>query len=143
MKKILTFTLFAASALSACKSQEEIGELADRVAAVAVEQCLQMEERLTEDTMPRSVKDGDFLASGLEWWCSGFYPGTCWYTYLLSGDERVKDLAIRQTHKLSDLSKVYFNHDIPTLGRQMVKMTSAIASQPLSPKALLAQMPLA
>ena len=112
MKKILTFTLFAASALSACKSQEEIGELADRVAAVAVEQCLQMEERLTEDTMPRSVKNGDFWASGIEWWCSGFYPGSCWYTYLLSGDERVKDLAIRQTHKLSDLKKVYFNHDI-------------------------------
>ena len=112
MKKILTFTLFAASALSACKSQEEICELADRVAAVAVEQCLQMEERLTDDTMPRSVKNGEFFASGLEWWCSGFYPGSCWYTYLLSGDERVKDLAIRQTHKLSDLKKVYFNHDI-------------------------------
>ena len=112
MKKILIFVLFAASMLSACDAQEEIGVLADRVATVAVEQCLQMEERLTEDTMPRSVKNGDFLASGLEWWCSGFYPGTCWYTYLLSADERVKDLAIRQTHKLSDLNKVYFNHDI-------------------------------
>ena len=29
-----------------------------------------------------------------------------------------------------------------TLGRQMVKMTKAIASQPLSPKALWDQMPL-
>lgn len=86
--------------------------MADRVAAVSVEQCLQMDGRLTDETMPRSVKDGEFWASDLAWWCSGFYPGTCWYTYLLSGDEGMKELAIKQTHKLHDLSKVYANHDI-------------------------------
>ena len=112
MNKILKLMLFSASVLSACKAQEEISGLADRVSDISVEQCLQMENRLTEETMPRSVKDGEFWASDLAWWCSGFYPGTCWYTYLLSGDERVKDLAIRQTHKLSDLKKVYFNHDL-------------------------------
>lgn len=99
-------------AISCSPKQESIDALADRVAAVSVEQCLQMDTRLTDDTMPRSVKNGEFFTSGLNWWCSGFYPGTCWYTYLLSGDEGMKELAIKQTHKLHDLSKVYANHDI-------------------------------
>ena len=99
-------------AISCSPRQESIDALADRVAAVSMEQCLQMDGRLTDETMPRSVKDGEFWASDLAWWCSGFYPGTCWYTYLLSGDERMKELAIKQTHKLHDLSKVYANHDI-------------------------------
>ena len=99
-------------AISCSPKQESIDALADRVAAVSVEQCLQMDGRLTDETMPRSVKDGEFWASDLAWWCSGFYPGTCWYTYLLSGDEGMKELAIKQTHKLHDLSKVYANHDI-------------------------------
>lgn len=99
-------------AISCSPKQESIDALADRVAAVSVEQCLQMDGRLTDETMPRSVKNGEFWASDLAWWCSGFYPGTCWYTYLLSGDEGMKELAIKQTHKLHDLSKVYANHDI-------------------------------
>jgi len=112
MNRIFTYILIASVAISSCTRQESISALADRVASVSVEQCLQMENRLTGDTMPRSVKNGEFWASDLAWWCSGFYPGTCWYTYLLSGDERLKELAIRQTHKLHDLSKVYANHDI-------------------------------
>lgn len=112
MTRRLTCILIASVAISSCTRQESISVLADRVASVSVEQCIQMENRLTDDTMPRSVKNGQFWASDLAWWCSGFYPGTCWYTYLLSGDERMKDLAIRQTHKLHDLSKVYANHDI-------------------------------
>lgn len=39
---------------------ESIGALIDRVADVSMGQCLQMESRLTEDTMPRSVKNGVF-----------------------------------------------------------------------------------
>ena len=112
MKRLFTCISLAALVLSSCGRQESINSLSDRVAAVSVEQCLQMDGRLTDETMPRSVKDGEFWASDLAWWCSGFYPGTCWYTYLLSGDERMKELAIKQTHKLHDLSKVYANHDI-------------------------------
>lgn len=112
MKRLFTCISFAALVLSSCGRPESINSLSDRVAAVSVEQCLQMDGRLTDETMPRSVKDGEFWASDLAWWCSGFYPGTCWYTYLLSGDERMKELAIKQTHKLHDLSKVYANHDI-------------------------------
>jgi rhamnogalacturonyl hydrolase YesR len=110
MKKICIITCLLAAAC--CPKQESIEALADRVADVALEQCILMEERLTESTMPRSIKDGEFWPSRLGWWCSGFYPGTCWYTYLLTGDERMKDIATRQTSKLRDLSQVYENHDI-------------------------------
>ena len=112
MKRLFIGISLMALVLCACGREESIEKLADRVASVAVEQCLQMEGRLTDETMPRSIKNGEFWASDLSWWCSGFYPGTCWYTYLLTGDERMKELAIRQTHKLHDLSKVYANHDI-------------------------------
>lgn len=98
--------------LSSCCCNESFKKMTERVAAVSVEQCIRMEERLTDTTMPRTAKDGEFVPSHLGWWCSGFYPGTCWYTYLLTGDERMKDIALRQTAKLRDLSQVYENHDI-------------------------------
>lgn len=111
MTRFLTLSVLALMFASSCGS-ESLSEMTDRVAAVSVEQCLQMEGRLTDDTTPRSIKNGEFWAVGLDWWCSGFYPGSCWYTYLLTGDERLKEVALRQTHKLHDLSKVYANHDI-------------------------------
>ena len=95
MKKLGIIIGMLALLVACCPKQESIEALAERVAAVSIEQCLQMEERLTDQTMPRSIKDGEFWASSLDWWCSGFYPGTCWYTYMLTGDERMKELLKR------------------------------------------------
>lgn len=82
------------------------------ITSLAREQCLIMEQGLTESTMPRTFQDGKLVTSDLSWWCSGFYPGVCWYTYKLSGDPAMKDLALRQTAKILDVEKLNAEHDL-------------------------------
>lgn len=84
----------------------------ERIASLAAGQALLMEKSLTDDVMPRTFRDGAVVISNLEWWCSGFYPGVCWYTYLLGGDQAVKELALRQTARLQDVEKLNDSHDV-------------------------------
>lgn len=86
-----------------------------RIAALASEQCRIMEQVLPEGTMPRTFENGELVTSNLRWWCSGFYPGICWYTYKLGGD--TKELALRQTARLLDVDLLSRDHD---LGFQMM-----------------------
>lgn len=101
-----------------CCGNESMSDLTDRVFKVAEEQYLAMEERLTGETMPRSFSnEGEFIASNLKWWCSGFYPGTLWYIYEYSGDPQFKSLARKNTLKLDTLKTMKgTDHD---LGFQM------------------------
>ena len=98
--------------LLACSGKESIESIAVRVGAVAAEQCKLMDARLAPDATPRTFENGEVVDSTPYWWCSGFFPGTCWYTYELTGDESIKTVAERQTMKLSDLDKLADNHDI-------------------------------
>ena len=83
-----------------------------RVAALAGEQCAIMEECLTPQTMPRTFRGDSLVTSDLSWWCSGFYPGVCWYTYLLGGDPAMKERALRQSDKLLDVEALNKEHDL-------------------------------
>lgn len=61
--------------------------------------------------------EGEFIASNIKWWCSGFYPGTLWYIYEYSGDPQFKSLARKNTLKLDTLKTMKgTDHD---LGFQM------------------------
>ena len=113
MKQFLTIIITLALLLTGCSATDPVIEAADKVFELARTQYALMDSALGEGEFPRRTdREGNLRTSDVGWWCSGFYPGTCWYTYLLSGDERMKELAIRQTRKLHDLSKVYANHDI-------------------------------
>ena len=57
-------------------------------------------------------QDGQYLDSGLEWWCSGFFPGSLWYVYEYTSDDKVKELAHKHTVKMKSLVDVYTDHDI-------------------------------
>lgn len=45
-------------------------------------------------------------------WTSGFFPGTLWYTYELSGDKAVKALAIDYTNLLNPVRYYTGTHDL-------------------------------
>ena len=45
-------------------------------------------------------------------WTSGFFPGSLWYAYELTGNERLKEEAIRYTNRLYPVRKYRDNHDI-------------------------------
>lgn len=99
--------------LAGCTPRETMPELTDRVFAVAAAQYEQLEGRLTDETLPRSVaSDGKFIPSNIRWWCSGFYPGSLWYIYEYTGDKTFRELAEKNTFKLYPLKQKGTDHDL-------------------------------
>ena len=45
-------------------------------------------------------------------WTSGFFPGSLWYAYELTGDDNLKKDAIEYTNRMFPISKYKDNHDI-------------------------------
>ncbi len=48
----------------------------------------------------------------LEEWTSGFFPGSLWYLYELTGDDNWKKLGIKYTEGMERIKKFTGNHDI-------------------------------
>ena len=45
-------------------------------------------------------------------WRSGFFPGSLWYLYKLSNDEKWKSLAEKYTEKLEEIQYLTNHHDV-------------------------------
>lgn len=72
-----------------------------------------------DSVMPRTIENGStgWKFVPIEDWTSGFWPGTLWYLYEYTGDERWKTEADKFTRLLTPLSKrPAYDHD---LGFQM------------------------
>lgn len=108
-------TIFAAAAAIMCLSscQESMDRLADRVFETARQQVLYQATMLSPELTPRSLdENGELVTADHQWWCSGFFPGTCWYTYEYTSDEAVRTLAIEKTDLLEHLKDDGGDHDI-------------------------------
>lgn len=57
-------------------------------------------------------KLGQRRLTGIYDWTSGFFPGTLWYTYELTGDEAIKQQAIKFTNLLYPVRKYTGTHDL-------------------------------
>ena len=100
----------AALVLLSCSESPET--IADRVFNLAREQVLLMDGRLNENTAPRTFENGQAMDASLRAWTSGFFPGTAWYVYEYTGDERVREVAERRTRELAALPSFNVGHDI-------------------------------
>lgn len=49
---------------------------------------------------------------GIEDWTSGFFPGSLWYTYEMTGDEELKARAIQYTNMLNPVRNLKNTHDV-------------------------------
>lgn len=111
MKKNLL--ALAALVIAASSCTESMDSLTKRVLATATDQVTLMDARLEPGMTPRSIKaDGTPINQNMTWWCSGFFPGTCWYIYNMTGDEAVKRIAEKQTLILDSLIVLPTHHDI-------------------------------
>lgn len=62
---------------------------------------------------PRSIKeDGSYRLENAKDWTSGFYPGSMWLAYDLTGDEALAKEARTYTNRLEDIQYYTGNHDI-------------------------------
>ncbi|NKI26423.1 glucuronyl hydrolase [Arenibacter sp. 6A1] len=62
--------------------------------------------------MPRTIEDGKRRLVHVKDWTSGFYPGSLWYLYELTKDEKWKERAVRYTEKLDTIQYWEGNHDV-------------------------------
>lgn len=63
---------------------------------------------------PRTIaKDGvSTQFTSLQDWTSGFFPGTLWYLYELTGDKKWLNSALKYTHGMEHIKHYTGNHDI-------------------------------
>lgn len=61
---------------------------------------------------PRTIKCDKILYVPIDDWTSGFFPGTMWYMYELTGDEKWKSLGTKYTEDLDSAKFLTWHHDV-------------------------------
>lgn len=126
MRLKLLIVFIAGVALSACARQEAGAPDTSRAIETAVVQLKAAGEAWKDAAnFARSWGDGKFHEMELDDWTSGFYPGSLWITYALTGDEELAELARHFTAKLADVPAMTHTHDLgfmvmPSYGLQYV-----------------------
>jgi len=64
------------------------------------------------DKMPRTYINGKVMTSGIDWWTSGFVPGSLWYIYEQTGDTAIKSAAEQRLIQEEKMKRYTGNHDI-------------------------------
>ncbi|WP_257420749.1 glycoside hydrolase family 88 protein [Bacteroides acidifaciens] len=118
MKRKLCVAVWGMSLLTACSIPKAgAPEWFENAVETSGRQLLYMAEQLENvpDTacFPRSVKeDGSYRLENAKDWTSGFYPGSMWLAYDLTGDEVLAKEARTYTNRLEDIQYYTGNHDI-------------------------------
>ncbi|MEI6275824.1 MAG: glycoside hydrolase family 88 protein [Prolixibacteraceae bacterium] len=61
---------------------------------------------------PRTVKDGNVKYIAPDDWTSGFYPGTMWYMFELTGDSAWRNYARKYTEAIDTIRYMTWHHDV-------------------------------
>ena len=118
MKHTLFLTGFLAAVLvfSNCSSPKETNtDFIDvNIQSAIVQEKLQVEaiEKSGKILNPRTVDSGKIKYISMEDWTSGFYPGTMWYMYELSGDSLWKTYARKYTEAIDSVKYLTWHHDV-------------------------------
>ncbi|MFN8240782.1 MAG: glycoside hydrolase family 88 protein [Bacteroidales bacterium] len=116
MKTRLFFFAALMFALVACNRQEPISKVIERGLNRSLVQYTKMAEVMKDkpDLLPRTLDTtGALVTAKSGWWTSGFVPGSLWYLYEYSGDEKVKEYAREMTARVE---KEKFNKGTHDLG---------------------------
>lgn len=104
---LLAVTIFS------CSDKKEDYSWAKDVIGVSAYQLKDLAATCADSAkLPRSVKNDKVRMEDLYDWTSGFFPGSLWYEYELSGDEDIKKEAEKYTSLLYDLKDYKGTHDI-------------------------------
>ena len=86
--------------------------LTERVFELAKAQYTALDARVPDDMMAYTFENGQPRDTRLDWWTSGFCPGSLWYIYEYTGDESVRAIAEKETARLSGIVEMKTHHDI-------------------------------
>jgi unsaturated chondroitin disaccharide hydrolase len=111
-KSILISLLLSMILVPACKHEKPIPSpdlmqfIQDQYSNI-----LEVSDDLT--AIPRRIDDnGALVSTGIYDWTSGFFAGSLWYIYELTGDEKWKEEAVKWTETLDTIQYWSGNHDV-------------------------------
>ena len=103
--------------LSACNSTSKNVQtdlIADNVAFA--EKQIGHQVKLIEESgkilNPRTIKNDKIQYVPIDDWTSGFFPGSMWYMYELTGNEKWKNLGTKYTEDLDSVKFLTWHHDV-------------------------------
>lgn len=115
LKNSITALLIGAATV-ACQPQqgEESNFINENIEFAAAQQKIQVEKiEATGKVMnPRTVDDGKIRYVRREDWTSGFFPGSMWQTYELTGDDYWLPYAQKYTEALDSVKYLTWHHDV-------------------------------
>ncbi len=95
---------------SSCKKEPAWVNTSIEVSAHQLE--MMAEEISGQGKLPRSIRNGEIRLENLYDWTSGFFPGSLWYMYEFTKDEKFKNHAKAYTDLLYDLKDYNGTHDL-------------------------------
>jgi hypothetical protein len=114
-KSVVIPAIFCMIAFSSCRKQVPIDKIIDESLSFSVKQYTLMTEVMKDkpDLLPRTIDTaGALVTAGSGWWTSGFFPGSLWYLYEYSNDEKIKDAAMLMTSRIEKEKDNTGTHDL-------------------------------
>lgn len=116
MKTILCTAGISFLMLTSCGEQKKTADfIRDNIDNAVAQHTLQTDliEKSGKILNPRTVKkDGSISYIPIDDWCSGFFPGSMWLTYHLTGDAKWLPLAEKYTEALDSVKHLKWHHDV-------------------------------
>jgi len=98
-----------------CAREKTMEEVIEGSLELSLRQYVLMieEMRSKPGLLPRTIDTaGVLVTSNTGWWTSGFFPGSLWYLYEYSGDEKLKDAAAAYTSLIEKEKNNRGTHDL-------------------------------
>ena len=116
MKKTLIILpfLLCIMHIKAAEPNPSMRKLIDNAMQFSVRQSVYMYDQLKnqEGKLPKTAENGKLVTCNSPWWTSGFYPGTLWYLYEYTNDEKLKQVAEDMTARVEPEKYTTSNHDV-------------------------------
>ena len=136
--KILLLAGILLMAFSACNRSDKKGEALKHAIDVAEYQLKQSAAEFdTTQLFPRSWKADKFRAVDAYDWTSGFFPGSLWIGYQLTGDEALKSEAEKYTARLHEIPAYKGTHALGFMVFCSYGMQQAIENDEVSAAAIV------
>jgi unsaturated chondroitin disaccharide hydrolase len=116
MKRITLLSAAILIVFSSCNKQMPVEKIIDESLSFSLKQYALMYDVMKEkpDLLPRTIDTtGALITAKSDWWTSGFFPGSLWYLYEYSRDEKYKEAAAAMT---SLIEKEKYNKGTHDLG---------------------------
>lgn len=112
MKRLTVISVLAALVLTACNGGQDKAYLNKAVKAAGEQLKYQAELFDTLNCYPRSFNGETYHKTKHADWTCGFFPGSLWLEYQLTGDEAFKEAALKYTARIEDATTRTGTHDL-------------------------------